>query len=230
MDFDKFSISYHCHQIIGDTLNHESQKHLLAIHGGSRDRSAFYEFRKNVYENGFGSTAFDCLGHGESSTTLSESSLYHRTEQALSVLQSLAIPTKACIGVSMGAYNAIQLSKIIALDALILIVPGTYTPEAYQVNFGEQFSQIIRTAYSWKDSDSWEILSNFSGKLLIVSAENDQVVPHEIPQKMFESARIATWKQHLIIPKLGHKGFMQKVLQDKISATAFKQAVVSCLE
>lgn len=216
--------------IFGDTLNHDSQKQILAIHGGSRDRTAFYEFRKNVYEYGFGSTAFDCLGHGESSATLSESSLYHRTEQALSVIQSLATPPKACIGVSMGAYNAIQLSKIIALDHLILVVPGTYTAKAYQTNFGEQFSKIIRTPDSWKDSDSWEILSNFSGKLLIISAENDQIVPNEIPQKMFESARNTRWKQHLIIPKLGHKGFMQKVMQDEISAATFQRAVLSCLE
>ena len=49
-------------------------------------------------------------------------------------------------------------------------------------------------------------------------------------KRLRKRARNTRWKQHLIIPKLGHKGFMQKVMQDEISAATFQRAVLSCLE
>lgn len=79
-------------------------------------------------------------------------------------------------GSSMGAYNAIRLTQLHRVDALVLIVPGVYTPSAYEVPFGPDFSAIIRRERSWIDSDAWDILSRFEGRLHIVQgAEHNRL-------------------------------------------------------
>jgi pimeloyl-ACP methyl ester carboxylesterase len=91
-------------------------------------------------------------------------------------------------GSSMGAYNAIRLTQSYQVGALVLIVPGVYTPSAYEVPFGPDFSAVIRRERSWVDSDAWEILSRFEGRLLVIAAEHDAVIPLEIPQRLVAAA------------------------------------------
>lgn len=79
------------------------------------------------------------------------------------------------------------------------------------------------------DSDAWEILSTFKGKLLIVLAENDEVAPSAIPQKLYKSAHHASWKQYLIIPNAIHKKFINSLWENEHDKTSFLTALVHCL-
>lgn len=87
-----------------------------------------------------------------------------------------------CVGVSMGAYNALQLSKMVPLRSLILMVPGVYATPAYPVKFGPDFSAIIRQDRSWDATDAWAIAAEFTGDLLVIAAENDTIIPADIPK------------------------------------------------
>ena len=227
---EAFNVQFNEFQIFSTLLSTNSEKYALMIHGGARNQDTFLDLRQWFGEHlNIGSIAFDCIGHGQSEGQLSDSSLSQRTQQAIQVIQNCHVKVNLCIGVSMGAYNAIQLSRLLELDALILIVPGIYTPSAYHVNFGEKFSEIIRTKNSWMNSDAWEILSTFKGKLLIVSAENDEVVPSAIPQKLYESAHHASWKQHLIIPNAIHKKFINSLWENEHDKASFLTALEHCV-
>lgn len=224
-----FNLNFNGFNLSASSLEPTAKRQSLMMHGGARSQEVFLDLRNLLAHHDIGSIAFDCIGHGQSTGKLADSSLKSRTQQALHLLQHLETKIDVCIGVSMGAYNAIQLSKNLQLDALILIVPGVYTPEAYDINFGEQFSEIIRTKNSWIDSDAWKILHDFKGKLLIVSAEHDEVVPNQIPEKLFESASQCAWKHHFIVPKAQHKGIMDYIFNSNELKDEFYLQLKKCL-
>ena len=110
------------------------------------------------------------------------------------------------IGASMSGYTAVKLTRLHEVKNLVLIVPAMYTPEAYEVPFNGGFSEIIRSHRSWERSDAWEILRGFTGKLLVVAAEHDTVIPREVVQRTFESAAQAQFRDLYIVPGASHLG------------------------
>jgi len=84
---------------------------------------------------------------------------------------------------------------------------------AATVNFGPAFSQIIRQEKSWQDSDAWPLLAGYRGKILIVAAERDEVIPQEIPAKLHNAAMEALWKTLFIVPNAGHNSVWKNITQ-----------------
>lgn len=176
--------------IKGDQYVGDDSNRVLYLHGaGASTRRGHALLRGALQRRGIGSTSFDCVGHGETGGALSQSSVASRTRQAQSVIEARGLPEPLVIfGNSMGAYNAIKLTQLYEVDALVLIVPGVYTPEAYEVPFGPDFSAVIRRERSWIDSDAWDILSRFEGRLLVIAAEHDATIPLEIPERLVAAA------------------------------------------
>ncbi len=195
---EKFEVPYGPDWLKGDTISVDGKADLFFLHGaGTSSRERFVSLREALLEKGIGSTAFDHIGHGETGGELLGSSLEDRTVQASVVLSGLETPPRAFFGTSMGAYTAIRLAVDTPVDALILGVPGVYAPEAYAVPFGPDFSAILRRERSWETSDAFDFLSHFNGKLLIIRAMRDEVVPSEIPERLFESALQASHREIL---------------------------------
>lgn len=203
---DAFEVQYEDWSLKGDLWAGSRSNHALYIHGaGSSARGGYTIPRSELAQRGIGTTAFDCVGHGETGGSLADSSVASRTRQAGSVIaaRSLKGPL-AVLGSSMGAYNAIKLTEHFPVKALVLVVPGVYTPEAYEVPFGPQFSSVIRRERSWADTDAWTILSRFTGKLLVIAAENDAVIPREIPERLVDAAGNAAWRQLHVVQGAEH--------------------------
>lgn len=223
-----FDVAFQGHTLKADSI-FASKGHILMIHGGSKDREASLRYRHLMAELGFGSTAFDCIGHGETGGDLSQSSLISRTGQALAVAEHLGSQLTGCMGVSMGAYNALHLSKSVSLRSLILMVPGVYHPVAYRVNFGPEFSTIIRQPRSWAESDAWRIAAEFSGNLLVIAAAEDRVVPAEIPQRLYDSASGQGRHALLTVPGADHNSVWQALQHDPSLYDKTCQLLVECL-
>ena len=79
----------------------------------------------------------------------------------------------------MGAYNAVKLLKLYSLESLVLFRARDIRPTAYAVPFGDEFSKVIRQPHCWFASDTWSILHTFIGRLLIVAAQKDTMIPPE---------------------------------------------------
>jgi pimeloyl-ACP methyl ester carboxylesterase len=185
-----FDVAFEGMLLKGDQYAGSRQENVLYLHGaGASTRKGHHLLRGALQQRGVGSTCFDCVGHGETGGTLAQSSVASRTRQALAVVEERGMAQPLVVfGSSMGAYNAIRLTQHVAVDALVLIVPGVYTPSAYELPFGPEFSAAIRRERSWADSDAWEILRQFKGSLLVVAAEHDAVIPVEIPQRLVAAA------------------------------------------
>jgi pimeloyl-ACP methyl ester carboxylesterase len=202
----EFDVPFDGHTLKADHyVGHDSNR-ILYLHGaGASTRHGHHLLRHALQQRGLGSVCFDAIGHGETGGALQQSSVASRTRQAQAVLAARAVPEPLVVfGSSMGAYNAIRLTEHHLIDALVLIVPGVYTPAAYEVPFGPDFSTVIRRERSWIDSDAWEILARFEGRLLVIHAEHDATIPLEISDRLFGAATRAASRQLHIVQGAEH--------------------------
>jgi pimeloyl-ACP methyl ester carboxylesterase len=104
----------------------------------------------------------------------------------------------------MGAYVAVKASVAVGVPRLCLAIPAAYAAQAYKTPFGPEFSKILRTPRSWANSDAFELVRDYSGHLLVVSAEEDRIVPAEIPQRYAASRTNRASTVHHVIKGSGH--------------------------
>ncbi len=194
------------HKLIGDLLSSNTPAELLVLHGaGQGRRSRFELLREELLRREIGTAAFDGVGHGDTGGTFEGVTLRSRTEQAKKFVRSLdEFSFKHVFGSSMGAYTAIKLTSDFPIETLILNVPAVYDLAAYDVLFGPDFSSIIRAENSWERSDAWHLLSSFTGKLLVISAGMDEVIPQAVIEKILQSASSAKSVEHLEVKESGH--------------------------
>ncbi len=210
MSLHSFELPFDQHVIKGD--RYETACHTIILHGAGRSsRDRFSRLRKRLNAKGLPSVGFDFIGHGETGGEITETSLYGRTRQAETVIRHFCKEPLNLIAASMSAYTAIRLTEIFCVTNLILLVPAVYTPRAYPLPFGPEFSAVIRAPLSWKDSDAFDILRKFKGNLLVVAAENDHVIPKDVIKMLHESAKCAKTNQVHTVPDSEHLELFPKV-------------------
>lgn len=206
-----FNLDFKDHVLTGDLVMDNDFARALILHGGGNSsRSKFHCLRERLFHKGIGSCAFDFIGHGDTGGNLKRSSLLDRTQQACLVIDTQPIRQPlTVIGASMGAYTAVKLLEQYPVDNFVFLVPAMYSAAAYPVPFNSGFTQIIRKPDSWADSDAWELLANFRGKLLIVAAEFDKVIPFGVIEKIYASAVQARKKELYVAPGVSHFVFTE---------------------
>ena len=227
-----FDVEYAGRVLKADHLAGSSALPALLIHGaGQSERGRFAALRGALHQHGIGSTAFDCIGHGLTGGSLRESSLASRTRQAAAVADARhgASPL-ALVGTSMGAYNAIKLLATRRVESLVLVVPGVYTPAAYDLPFDAGFSAVIRKPRSWEATDAWDIIGRFTGRLLVIAAENDAVIPPEIPPRLVDAARQACWRQLHVVAGAQHNRLFALLAARPADFAETMALVFACLE
>jgi hypothetical protein len=199
----RFEIPFQDHILAGDLAAEPCNT--IVLHGaGTSNRKRFRRLRSGLHAEGLPTCSFDFIGHGETGGELGCSSLRERTLQASRVIETCLKEPLTLIGASMSGYTAVKLTLLHEVKNLVLVVPAMYTPLAYEVPFNAGFSEIIRSHRSWVRSDAWEILREFRGRLLVVAAEHDTVIPREVVQRTFESATQAQSRDLYIVPGASH--------------------------
>ena len=177
----------------------------VVLHGaGKSSRARFSRLRQSLNDQGIPTASFDFIGHGETGGDISDSTLHGRTDQAAAVIRHTCMEPLTLIAASMSGYTAIKLTEMFAVNNLILLVPAVYTPRAYDLSFGFEFSTTIRTPGSWQISDAFSIISEFKGNLLIIAAEVDDVIPVKVIEGIYASAKNAKSRFLHIVPNSRH--------------------------
>ncbi|UVJ42373.1 hypothetical protein NVV94_17225 [Pseudomonas sp. LS1212] len=129
-----------------------------------------------------------------------------RTEQALLVIKEFGLHRKELnlIGFSMVAYNALHIATKLTVARLGLAIPAVYSSEAAKLNFDESFTVCIRKHKSWIDSECFNMVKAFPGKLLVISAEQDSIIPSGIPCRLTERAERCSSAEHHCIRNADH--------------------------
>lgn len=201
-----FTVDFEGSFLKGDMTLGEG-KPLLFLHGaGASTRRQFDPLRHKLWENNIQSLAFDFVGHGETGGNLQFSSLKHRFEQTCGVIEGMKLEEPfSVLAESMSGYTAVKLLEKYKINNLILFVPAVYHADSYAIPFNQGFSEITRKPKSWLYSDAWEILQKFQGNLLICFAENDSVIPKEIIDMLYDSAKGTQSKSLYLIRGSPHK-------------------------
>jgi pimeloyl-ACP methyl ester carboxylesterase len=199
-------VGFEGHTLIGDVLSDGSPPQLLVLHGaGNSCRQRFQLLREELLAEGISSAAFDFVGHGDTGGDLKSSSLGSRTRQACRVVDALNLKQPlALMGASMSAYTAVKLLEHYRIKSLVLLVPAMYTAQAYTIPFNRGFSDIIRQPQSWIHSDAWHILAGYRGRLLIVAAEEDRIIPRGVITRIYDSAVNSSERELYVAPKASH--------------------------
>jgi pimeloyl-ACP methyl ester carboxylesterase len=199
-------VNFEAHTIIGDVFSLNDSPQVLVLHGaGNSNRGRFQMLRGQLFDRRISSAAFDFVGHGDTGGDLKSSSLCSRTRQACRVVDALNLQQPlSVIGASMSAYTAVKLLEHYQIKNLILLVPAMYTSRAYSIPFNRGFSEIIRQPQSWIQSDAWRLLADYTGRLLIVAAENDLVIPRDVINRIYDSAVSATERRLYFAPNASH--------------------------
>lgn len=165
------------------TYNPNEDPAVLIIGGGANIplKQGYYPaWQEEMLNRGVSSLSFDFRGVGSSDIKLPETSLRTRLTDAHHATDKLNESAKGPLYVariSMGAPIAIHLANLIGAEGFILISPAAYTEEVWGVNFGPEFSQVIRQEGSWEGSPSFAALEQFKGKVLLAYGEQDDVIP-----------------------------------------------------
>jgi pimeloyl-ACP methyl ester carboxylesterase len=162
---------------------------VLFLHGGGlkTTKEKFHKLRIDLLEKEIESYAFDYVGHGENNDELYNTSLHHKVLQAKTFIDKYIDSSFSIICSSMSGYIAIKLTELFNVTSIVFFVPAIYTEEVYDVNFGDSFSNIIRKKDSWQNSDAFNIIRKYKGKILLISANNDDVIPKKLTTKLTDS-------------------------------------------
>lgn len=200
-----FDVSYNTATLSG-TIHGTVDPRIIFIHGSSASGSLRSDMlRQHLAKVGIASASFDFVGHGQTGGDASGSSLEDRLRQAKKVIDAIHLQRPLIIvGVSMGADTAIRLTQYYPTSALILIVPAFYGEAAYAAPFGSDFSNVIQQGKNWKQSDTWELLREYSGSLLAIGAEKDEEIASEIYDTLDEFTTRVNYKELYIVPRAPH--------------------------
>jgi len=188
---------------------------LIFLHGagtGNKDRRT-YMF-KILQEMGVSTFAFDFSGHGMSSGELSTSSLKKRLNEARISIEN-HMDTSAGISIcaqSMGAHIALELLPYFKIQSFFLMAPAAYGKEAFNVQFNQGFTDIIRKPESWKSAETMPLLRRFTGNLLLYLGENDHVIPSGVIDMITENAANTSFFKTTVLPGAPHElnGWIEK--------------------
>ena len=207
--FKEFSINLEYGKVRGDhVVCDNSTADVLFLHGaGKANRTRFQGIRTRLSKKfRISSTAFDYLGHGDSTESTLPDCLKLRTEQACEVIKRMRPSGRlSIVASSMSAYIALKLTEQYQVRNLILIVPAVYHQNAYAVPFSSAFTKIIRQDSSWVNSDAWSILEAYTGNLLIIFAENDEVIPKELIKYLYDFSTNTNSRKVCMIPGAPHR-------------------------
>jgi hypothetical protein len=123
----------------------------------------------------------------------------------------------------MGAHLAALTSQTLQPRSLILFCPATYPENAIEEPFDERFDRFnnrVTTPEALRTSPALRALRSFKGNLLIIAAEEDNVIPRHVIDLYLESAADAKSSQvvwlvgcdHFVHPWLGTHSMEQAMV------------------
>ncbi len=185
---------------------------ILFIHGARSNLHSF-DLLIDQLKNRFICLAFDHLGCGQSEGRFSDYTLNSRFEQAhfmLSYLRKIKNIFKdkiIIVGASMGAHIASRLTESGKIEYLVLRAPASYQKDYENIKMTPSWLPWDKSnkQWPWKPSHALEAISKFSGNLLIVKSENDEIIPEVIIDEYLKQAKKVKNKKLEIIKKAPHR-------------------------
>lgn len=181
----------------------------LFLHGaGQSTRQRQWPLRETLAQHGHASAAIDFSGHGDSSALL-PNSLAKRLDEAQAALDRLCDDgaARTVVGVSMSGEIAMRLACRPGnrIGHVVTIVGAVYDGAAFALPFGPDFSAALRRPGSWRDAESLRMIRQYPGRITLVRALEDKVIPAEVADLIRENAHAASACRIVDLPGVDHR-------------------------
>ncbi|WP_416306969.1 alpha/beta hydrolase [Neptunicella sp. SCSIO 80796] len=200
LDYKGNSISYSYYKC------QKAETTIFSIHGGGVPGKERVEYiAEAVRQFNISFLSFDHTGHGLSSGKIKESSLSRRVDEALAIMRLIKDGSNIIVmGTSMGGYIATEIVRRNKADALMLFCPAMYTDNAFDLSFGEGFTEEIRKPLSYLNTNVEESIRTNTKKSIIFACEDDDVIPEEVISKYWSSIRKSSFGKKIVLPQCPH--------------------------
>lgn len=180
-------------EVICSPKDIDYKKLLILIPGGGKTvgASRFDILQKKLFENKIGSVSINFKGVEGSTGLVEEDSLSERISTTIKITdwikENYTFEFLSLYGVSMGGPIVLGVQNQIKCNGKIIIhTPAAYAKESLNTNFNEQFTNILRTPNSWKNSDSFNLLKSLNNPTLLMIHSLDEIIPKEISDRYEE--------------------------------------------
>lgn len=183
----------------------------VIMHGAGRASSSRYTQLAQEFANeGLSVVLLDFIGHGKTGGNIADNSLQKRTTHALAAIKYWTSDTTPLIlcGFSMSGHTALRTAGILGdrVNGLGLFCPAVYAAEAETLAFGPEFTELIRTPESWRDSLALKDAARFAGRAAIVIGDEDEVIPKEVISSLKHVLGESSTELHVeILPGVTHQ-------------------------
>lgn len=171
---------------------------LIFIHGWRSNKTGNIKRSLEITKLGFICLNIDLRGHGDSEGKVEEFSRHEHLEDiknAYKYLEDLDEVNKEKIGIvgaSYGGYLAAVATNYLKFNRLVLRVPALYFDEEFKTSTDKLISDDTKAFKTWnltpEKSLALKGIQNFKGKIFIIEAENDTVIPHKVIENYLETA------------------------------------------
>ena len=171
---------------------------LIFIHGWRSNKTGNITRSLEISKLGFICLSIDLRGHGDSDGTVEEFSRQDHIEDiknAYAYLENLEHVDKNKIGIvgaSYGGYLAAVATNFLKFNRLVLRVPALYFDEEFKTSTDKLIKDDTKAFKTWnltpEKSLALKGLKNFKGKILIIEAEKDTIIPKEVIENYKEIA------------------------------------------
>ncbi|MBO9535021.1 alpha/beta hydrolase [Herbaspirillum sp.] len=206
---DDFDLPAGAETLAGDitTANGCGPARILFLHGaGQSTRERQRPLRQALALRGCASAAIDFSGHG-GSTALAPNSLAKRMDEAQAALDRFTEAPRTVVGVSMSGEIAMRLAcrPENRIAHLVTIVGAIYDGAAFDIPFGPGFSAALRRPDSWRDADTLAQIRGYRGRITLIRASDDQVIPKEVSELIAANAHTAEQCRIVELPGIDHR-------------------------
>lgn len=152
-------------------------------------------------------------GHGDSDgdfNLLTVNDLVNDGFAAYNFIASKDVVDKEHIGicgVSVGATIAVLTANKFPVSSLVIRAPAIYSDEIMNLKLNqlmEKEKTVFNNMENIKKTITIQSIKKFTGDLLVIVSENDQIIPKSIPKSIYDNAINAKSKKISIIAKATH--------------------------
>lgn len=189
---------------------------ILFVHGWTSEKMRSYQYANALASLGYVCFLFDMQGHGESEGDIHTATTKEFFDDVLAAYDYLAVldgvdkQNISVIGSSFGSYLSSILTTRRQVVRLALRVPADYPNELFEQSkmktSGGRVSIMGWRKQPKKSNETYALdaLAHFSGDVLIIESEKDDIVPHETIQNYIHAIQDKDKLSHIVIKNAPH--------------------------
>lgn len=158
---------------------------LVVLHGAGSSKESHFDFARRARSAGIATACFDQRGHGESGGRFDA-----RFIDDVGEIASLLPPGPLGLrGSSMGGYVALVAAGPVGASAVVAICPAPGRGLAAGLRFGAfDFASDPAVGERLEEADELEAVRSLRCPLLLLHAEEDEVVPFGLSERLVDAA------------------------------------------